>query len=307
MLDSNGKLLCRTFYKRVRSDRDVVIALTGDEGEGKSNCAIQIAKESSPSFDIETDEVGSTLKQELQEKILDKKKYCAIVVDEAIKRLYKQNWQSKSQRFLNQLYTLCRQENKITVLCLPRFIDLNEFFRNHRVKFWIHIVQRGTAVVFMKDWSPFTKDPWWMVENQKIIDIQARNKSIVDIDVNLKVKILSKSKNFLLSFTFSDFDPEDKEKYLQYVGSNKYGNNLDAEDVTETPTTTKVRGQRDKLIVYLAENHTQRAIAKLLGITSGSVSDVLVKAKKERDLVESISSDISNQDKQTKKLNFLHR
>jgi len=277
MLDDNGKLLCRTFRKRVRSDRDVVCAITGDEGEGKSNLAIQAAKESSPDFDIETDEVASTTRTEIETKVLDKKKFSSIVVDEAIKKLYKHNWQSKGQRFLNQLYTLCRQENKITFLCIPRFIDLNEFFRNHRVKFWIHIVQRGTAVVFMKDWSPFTKDPWWMVENQRIIDTQARNKSIVDIDVESKVKMLSKSKNFLIAIKFSDFDPEDKEQYQKYVGSNKYGDNIkDEEEIGEAPATVKLREDRARLVNALKERGMMsKDIAEVIGVTPATITNVI--------------------------------
>ena len=304
MLDSNGLLLCRTFRKVVRSDRDVVGAITGNEGEGKSALAIDMGKNCDPRFDIEQDEVGTTKKQEMLDKMMDKKRYGCVVVDEAIKKLYKQNWQSKSQRFLNQLYTLCRQENKITILCLPRFIDLNEFFRNHRVKYWIHIVQRGTAVAFMRDWSPFTKDPWWMAENQKIIDASSRGKSIVDIDVEDKLKILSKSKNFLMDFKFTDFDPEDKEKYLRCVGSKKYEGNLDDEDVGETDAMKRVRLQRDKLIEMMVRRGAkQTEMMKEIGLSPNAIREARMRATPSMSPAE--TSIILNNYKPKKKFNFL--
>lgn len=168
----------KIFLRRVKKDKDAVIALTGDEGEGKSTLALHIIQETLRLHHKTEEEILETIndyviyspnKEEVKKRIIGLPKYMPVSADEAIKILYKLNWGTEIQKYLNMLYAICRKENKITILCMPRFIDFNEFFRNHRIKFWIHILERGRAVMFSKDWSPFSKDPWWLDENQKII------------------------------------------------------------------------------------------------------------------------------------------
>lgn len=215
----NLEIFAKILKKRIEKDWDVVIAITGEEGSGKSNLAIQIGKRVDPEFSLERNELKTTNIEEIEQKLKNLRKGSVIIADEAIKMLYKREWMTSSQIFINKLYTLARKENKITILCIPRFSDLNEYFRNHRVKFWIHILSRGHAVVFTKDWNPFAKDPWWMDRNMKLILDETRGKKFAEIPLEKKLKILRKTKNFLLYLTFPDFSEEEYKAYKEFLRS----------------------------------------------------------------------------------------
>ena len=157
--------------RRVKKDWDAVVGITGEEGSSKSTLASWLVylgciddgkteEEACQKFVDYT--IFSPNKNRVQEQITKSERYSIINADEAIKILYKQNWATPIQKFLNMFYALCRQENKISVLCMPRFLDFNEFFRNHRIKFWIHVVDRGVAVIFERDWFPTSSDPWFI-------------------------------------------------------------------------------------------------------------------------------------------------
>ena len=107
--------------------------------------------------------------------------HSSIVVDEAIRAMYKRTYADKMQIFLNQVYAICRKYNKASILCMPNFTDFDAFYRQHRIKIWIQIVKRGHAVVFVKDWSPYIEDKWWIRESQKSITKSFRGKKLVDI------------------------------------------------------------------------------------------------------------------------------
>lgn len=260
------KLKIRTKKK----DWDAVVAITGEEGSGKSVLKTKLAKAIDPNYDFNRNELQTTSFAELEEKITQPK-IPVICADEAIKLLYKMQWATKSQRYINQLYTLCRKYNKITLLCIPRFRDLNEFFRNHRVKFWIQVISRGTAVVFIRDWSPFAKDPWWMDYNQKLIDTMTKFKAITDIDNLKKIRILRKSKNFLTLLTFPDFTPEEKKAYGNWV-KNTVMKIQQEEDPKE-----KILKDRLKKTIFelLKKNYSTKKIADIIGMSVSSINSML--------------------------------
>lgn len=113
MIESiESSFFAQKLYERARNGKDSVVAICGDEGDGKSTLAANIGFESDMFFDFERNELFSPTNEEMQEKVVGLPRFSTIVADEAIKILYKLNWQSKSQRFLNELYALCRRENK---------------------------------------------------------------------------------------------------------------------------------------------------------------------------------------------------
>lgn len=219
---NNIKVFAKLLKQRVKQDFDAVVAVTGEEGVGKSSCAVQIAKRVDRKFSFERNEIILPNIHLLKEKIMQLPDGSAVVVDEAIKLLYKLQWSSKSQIFLNTLYALARKKRKVTLLCISRFTDLNEFFRNHRVKFWVFIPYRGFAVVFIRDWSPFAKDPWWIDHNQKIIESYMKLKKLKDISKHHKEEILQKCRNFLMTFTYDNLSDEEKKQYAEVVEKYKF-------------------------------------------------------------------------------------
>ena len=105
------------------------------------------------------------------------------LVDEAIRIFYKLNWQTTGQKYLNKLFAVARKNNKVCVLCIPRFSDLTEFQRNHRVYIWIHCYARGKAVVFRRLKTAFAiGDVWQFRENWKVEqDAIRRGKPLVNV------------------------------------------------------------------------------------------------------------------------------
>ncbi len=151
--------LCKTIMKRVREDYDCVLAITGDEGISKSTCANQIGFKTDKNYTLEKNVLYSPTKRLVEEAIKTLPRFSTVNGDEAIKILNKQLWHQPIQIFLNMFYRVCRQENKTSIMCMPRFSEFNEGFRNHRIKIWIHVLDRGIAVIFMQDPSALAKDP----------------------------------------------------------------------------------------------------------------------------------------------------
>ncbi|MCS7135104.1 MAG: hypothetical protein NZ893_01550 [Candidatus Aenigmarchaeota archaeon] len=264
-LEENFHIFVKRIRKRVRKKYDMVIGITGEEGEGKTTLGIQIGKEADENFDMERNIVFNPDKEKVKKLILELPKYSVVDVDEAIKILYKMQWYSDIQHLLNVIYALCRRENKISLLLMPRFKDFNEFFRNHRIKLWIHIVQRGIAVVFGKDWSPFVKDPWRMDDNQKVLDAYYKRYkgSYLTLDIKERVRILSKSPNFLDVFSFQPLTEEEEKRFEEL--RSKSG--IYDEEITMTRFEKKWKDRFANLCYWLhvKEGKTYKWIADRVG------------------------------------------
>jgi DNA-directed RNA polymerase specialized sigma subunit len=105
---------------------------------------------------------------------------------------------------------------------MPRFNEFNEGFRNHRILFWIHLLDRGIGIVYEKDWSPFVKDPWHFDENQKMIQKIIMRRRYHEQNIDNRLKILEKVQNYLGTITFPDLAPELRQKYKELAAVQKY-------------------------------------------------------------------------------------
>lgn len=272
--------------ERCEIGKDAVIAITGYEGDGKSSLAAQVGEEggkkSGTGFDYEINELYSPNKDEMRNKVLKLPALSTVVADEAINLLYKLNWSSDVQKYINKLYALCRKENKMTLLCMPRFIDFNEFFRNHRILLWVHIIQgiskvdkTGMAAVFDKDWSPFSKDPWWIKETQKRIDINRKKKRRIEVDVEEKMEILEKSSNFIGPLTFGRLPPDRWNLYESLRDKEKY-KYLDEDDNPLQKVSKRTREHMEQIQALTQKlielGMTQQDIATILNRTQQNVS-----------------------------------
>jgi hypothetical protein len=208
--------------RRVKKDWDAVVGITGEEGSSKSTlaswfvylgCLYDGLNEEDALKKFTDYTIFSPNKERVQEQITKSERYSIINADEAIKILYKQNWATPIQKFLNMFYALCRQENKVSILCMPRFLDFNEFFRNHRIKFWIHVVDRGVAVVFERDWFPSSADPWMLKESQKLNYMLYTKRKTGDFNTEQKIQALAKLKNFIGVIRFEDLPTKLKNVY----------------------------------------------------------------------------------------------
>lgn len=273
------EFLASQIKKRVRKDFDLVTAITGEEGIGKSVFAIELAKECDPNFTLEKNELITPNVEKMKEKITQLPQYSCIIADEAIRILYKQQWYTKAQIYLNQLFSLCRQENKIVLLCIPRFMDINSYFRTWRIKFWVNILERGTAVLFGKDWSQFCKEPWHLDENQKMIE---QHRKRMSYELETKIGLLSKLHGYSGVIQFDDLDEETKNQYLEVKKKSSYE---DLEKIVEEkPMGLRFLKQRIALGIltkFLNEiKITQTEIGKVTGIPQETLSKLSIEGSK---------------------------
>ena len=285
--DITPKDFVEVLKRRVKKDWDAVVGITGEEGSSKSTIASWLVYESCI-YDGMTEEealkkfidytIFSPNKERVKQQITESARYSVINADEAIKILYKQNWASPLQKFLNMFYALCRQENKISLLCMPRFLDFNEFFRNHRIKFWVHVIDRGVAVVFEKDWFPFTDDPWFLKEAQKYKYALYHRKHTGDFNTEQKVQSLSKLKNFLGVIRFNDLPNTLKKVYRDGKAQYAYADIEEQVKSEYHPShmAEKYKGCIVRAIKDMKERGmNQTDIARVMGVTPKTIVSYL--------------------------------
>ena len=209
--------LAKYILKRLNKDWDCVIAVTGMEGVGKSTLAYLLGQAiNGKIFDLKQHVLFYPKFDVVNDKYEHSPKHSAFVWDEAITLLYKLNWATKKSKSLNEAFAINRALNMATILCIPRFTDLNEFFRNHRVALWIHVVGRGKAVVTSKDWSRFSRDCWHFKDNDKYMAKKQRQKSMSAFSINEKLRLESDTIGFEAYLNFDPLPEDEAEEYKKY-------------------------------------------------------------------------------------------
>jgi len=270
-MKGSNTFLANIIRKRQRDDWDCVIAITGIEGVGKTTEAWDLSRKVDRKFNLAKNFIFSPKTQEAIKQIKALYQYGAVVMDEGIKMAYKLDWQSKAQRLLNKVYTLNRNENKVTIICIPNFLDLSKFFRDHRVYIWIHVYSRGKAVAFIRADNPYSSDIWQLDKNNRNF-IKAGRKVLLDADKRLEV--FQKGTNFLMRLEFPDMPPKVKALYKELKNKYKY------DDLEDEEKVMPVMRQRDDLIVALRNFKSTREIADLIDMSVRRVSTIF---KEKRD------------------------
>ena len=140
-------------------NKDRVVAITGEEGLGKSNLILSI-------FDFW---YGELLGKELNSHLIkylgsnkiefitalyscssENKKYYMVAHDEAGKDLYSRKAMSSFSSDLNESYQVIRGLNLWTALAIPSIMDLDSFFRKRRVRYMIHFIGEGKYAFYSK-------------------------------------------------------------------------------------------------------------------------------------------------------------
>ena len=284
MIDENDLLtpgmLAKIFLKRAKSDKDSVVGITGYEGEGKSTLAAWIVIEMLRLLKKSEEEIlenfndymiYSPKREDMENAVKNLPRYSPINADEAIKALYKLKWGSNSQIYLNTLYGLARQENKTSLLCMPRFKDFNEFFRNHRIRYWVHVLETGYFVLFFKDWSPFSSDPWWMDENQKIVNQGYKKKKVTDFSFEDKSRLLSRTRIYVGMGTFTDLPDDFKKIYREGKKKQAYADidNKEQDGNLMVERSTKRLAETIKMLKEMGVS--VKKICSRTGISSSNV------------------------------------
>lgn len=273
--DKNLVYLAKAIKDRNAIKYDTVAVIDGEEGGGKSTLAIILGYLTDEKFNLDKNIAYLPTTNEVEDKFTDLDSKQMLIIDEAIKAFYKLRFMDKMQTRVNTMYATERKQRKNTLLCIPRFTDLNEFFRNDRVNFWIHVVSRGVAVVFVKDkLNLFGSDRWHMAEEYKRIMSTTFKTRFCDITPEDALKIYQKSKLFWFSFAFPQLPEEVEDEYLRL--REEY-NLLPAAKTLESDERKRHVLNLIKLNKERNLGLMQKDIASMAGMSEGSLSVFITK------------------------------
>lgn len=282
------KKFCKMMRRRLRKDWDAVIGIEGpDPGVGKTCLNISLGYGIDPeSFNLATNVFYlsgslSAASHTIEKQFNGLNKYSYFAIDEGEDALYKLQWFNVLQQSLNLLYMKERKQNKATGICIPRFMDFNEMFRNYRIKYRIYVIDRGIAVAYLRDSDKDVMDPWHVRENEIIKKKFFRGKPIAERTVQDRLEAERRTLNYWFDFTFNDLPAEVWEEYRRVRALHK----------SETPlnerfNTNELRWKNGvfRLYDYLTKNVdkmigpdgkpiaiNQNKLAEIVGITSATV------------------------------------
>jgi energy-coupling factor transporter ATP-binding protein EcfA2 len=162
----------------LETDRDAVLVITGETGEGKSvlnwHLARACSKEAGSPFDPATNLVYE--REEFKNLIDNLPEKSFIGVDEAVGLFYSRDYHDDEQIALLKKLDRIRYRHLITTFLIPSLWHIDSHIRNARVRLWIHVDTRkgrgkdgyAHAYIFKKEKNPFNPDPWNMNENRRM-------------------------------------------------------------------------------------------------------------------------------------------
>jgi len=291
--------------RRLRADWDIVIAISGEEGSGKSICGMIVSWLIDNRWDMEKNVSFLPDEKEIKTEFRRLKQHQCYVIDEAIKSLYKMNFMNSLQQSLVQMWATERYQNKATILILPRFKDLTENFRNHRVKIWINVLARGVACVYSRDEDPHLYDPWHFDESERYKRKKYGHKNVSTIPIDMRLATERKLKNFLFDFRFPDLPPEDKARYQELKLESRrvcLDQERENEKKKEGKITQQLRDGRNWMIRYVVDElagdgkkeETKELLCEKLFLSKQTMGKILkLERKKEMERNEKEETDAS--------------
>lgn len=168
---------------------DACIVVTGYEGSGKSTFALLLSLLFEAPLDyqrlVDSEHTEEELARIVYEGLLksnfsvtkqvafDADHFLKLIIslvrgqvllfDEAANGLLAREAMSMDNRVLTTAAMVARAKNLIWILCIPNFHNLDHYFRQFRVKIWIHIQTRGEAIFHIAKRNPYSEDVWWQI------------------------------------------------------------------------------------------------------------------------------------------------
>ena len=206
----------RDLRKKLRKDDQVLIAITGVPGSGKSTFATWCGLLVDPRFDLTRNISFFPNEKEVVHEFNRLRKYQYYLLDEAARVMFKYDWQNKLQQVLLKLFMTERWQNKAVAMCIPSFWDLNANMRNERVQLWCWIPERGRVFIYKKDDDKDNKeDPWHSNNALKLKQhLLKRYSNVIDIPKEKRYDIERKMPTYVCDFSFPDLPENIKKEYL---------------------------------------------------------------------------------------------
>ena len=292
-------------YYRVRRDLDLYIAITGWEGFGKSSAAMLFGKLIDSNFTLENNILYSPTIEEMNLKINYRKliqqgkeipkgalkPHSVLIVDEAIKVVYKMEQWSGLQRFLKKLFALARTENKIIILCIPDFLDMGNNFRK-RMNYWVDIFARekekAYCVVEAASKNKYKNDRWNLKEHEKLYEKEVGSRKYANLAPLEHLDIIKKiSKNYVFSFFFHKLPEVIFNKYMELKNSYDYDSQGELKEFERDSKYKKLFNEQRKLFgKALGElkdsgDFSNKTLGLKFGKSASLISDLIIKARED--------------------------
>lgn len=192
------------------SDRDCIIFLSGQRGEGKSTAGIQIARQLCEIRGIKFD-LNKHLAYtgaDVNRMVKEAEEFSPIVCDESANFAMGMDWAKSENKALVRLFIQCRTRHLCLIFCCPKLTWLNKKFQR-MATFWIKMYGRGIGGIFVSN-SNEGIDPWQL---DKLLGYEGFY-SVFSAGDNVLERI-KRHPNFFDEVHFPKLPREIEEKYLE--------------------------------------------------------------------------------------------
>lgn len=205
------------FVKKIQDqDLDVLIAVDGMKGVGKSTLALQLARHYLKKYWNYTD---SDFKKNLHKfiaydnmdvlnKIENAEDGQPLVCDEAVRFALAEDWMKQESKEIKKMFTQMRTKHLFVIFCIPDFFWIDKKYML-MVTAWIHVYARGRSVIFFPDQRIGVEDRWHRKEFKRLLKVP-----VFMFDNPEKIqKACKRHPNF---FDFLSFPPLPQDIYQDY-------------------------------------------------------------------------------------------
>lgn len=226
-----GKIrhLVKNLIKNQKEDFDAVLVVSGREGVGKSTLAIEIARLVQEAYGrkFNYDSNMAYNANEAIEKMKNLQQYDVLLLDEGMRLAWRRQWFNTEQRKLARLFSQIRSRNLCLIFSIPDFMHIDTYYREHRVLYWLHVIDRGYAVLFAPDTTAGARDRWGIEQAQKQIRLGKRRATTTFDDTEAKLRKHKTIPSFVDWFQFPPLP--DYEKYREISNRRKLEEDEDEE------------------------------------------------------------------------------
>ena len=265
-------------------EKDVHVAISGDEGDGKSHLGVQITLNHF-NGDIWDNVVYSKNPKELYEKYENLNGESPILtLDEALDLLDRLDWAKLTLKNLVKKFRgeVRKEKSAVFIYNVQLFRDLHGYWRNHRVRYWLELTPRewfkdvNFAFLLKRHRVPFItgrRDVWLLDEIEKEW-MKAMSKGALNPEEYINK--LREHPFYKGEFKFEELKPTLKKKYLKC--------RIEAKETYEKDKTELLSGGRRELmwkeryakildyIINKKKLMTQQQVADIIGIDRSNIS-----------------------------------
>ncbi len=273
---------------RVNINKDAHIALSGDEGEGKSTLALQILRAYKVDKNLWVNVVYTDNPDEFFDKYEQLEEKQPMVLDEALGLINRMKWYDQSVQELVQKFRegVRKEKNPIFIYNVQLFRDLHNYWRNHRIRYWIELMPRewfkgnvNWGFVLKRQRVPFItgkRDAWLLDEVEKEWIKKMQKGEILGKDY---MNMLRAHPFYVGEFKFKEVPPTLYKRYLKRreEAIEEYKKKVVDKNITETKKQLELAIKLGKLLHLLnkgvmKEKYSITELAQMLKINPQTAS-----------------------------------